>query len=488
MILLTLCTVATGSILTMNTSDTMPDYLPEPISNEDYYHDGAPSAEKIELGRMLFFDKILSGNRNISCATCHHPQHGSSDGLALPFGEGALGLGPNRRTGEDIAQAVPNRVPRNSPGLFNIGAEEFTRLFHDGRVEADPHGHYASGFISPAKWRLPEGLDNPLAAQAMFPPTSDVEMAGQKGENPVADAASMNNAAGPNGVWELLAKRLQNIPEYVELFKSAYPESITDPSDITFVDAANAIAAFESVAFRADNSPFDEVLQGNPNAISEKAREGMDLFFGKANCASCHSGKFQTDHDFYAIAMPQIGPGKNHGNNGNYWRASGYQGFVEDFGRGRVTFNPKDNYKFRTPSLRNVAETGPWGHAGAYDTLEGVIKHHLNPVTSLEEYRPSKDLLPPLENVVETTAMNAELKQEPIEGARLAGFQMRDTWVQSDPELRAKIARANELPSVTLTNEEVECLTAFLHTLTDDSNAVLQEVPVSVPSGLPVND
>ena len=488
MILLTLCTAATGSILTLNTTDTKPEFLPEPITNKDFYQDGAPSTEKVELGRMLFFDKVLSGNRNISCATCHHPQHGSSDGLALPFGEGALGLGPDRRTGEGTAQAVHSRVPRNSPGLFNVGAQEFTRLFHDGRVETDPAGNYEGGFISPAKWRLPKGLDNPLAAQAMFPPTSDVEMAGQKGENPVADASSMNNAAGPGGVWELLAKRLQDIPEYVELFKAAYPESITQSADITFVDAANAIAAFEAVAFRTDNSPFDQVLEGNSKAISDKAREGMNLFYGKANCASCHSGKFQTDHDFHAIAMPQIGPGKNHGNNGNYWRASGYQGFVEDFGRGRVTFNPKDNYKFRTPSLRNVAETGPWGHAGAYDTLEAVIRHHLNPVESLEQYRPSEAVLPPLESVVETTAKGAELKQEFVEGSRLVGYQMRDTWVQNDPELRAKIAEANELPKITLTDAEVECLVEFLNTLTGTSNESLLQVPTSVPSGLTVID
>ena len=379
-------------------------------------------------------------------------------------------------------------MPRNSPGLFNVGAQEFTRLFHDGRVEVDPNGHCEGGFISPAKWRLPKGLENPLAAQAMFPPTSDVEMAGQKGENPVADASSMNNAAGPGGVWELLAKRLQDIPEYVRLFQAAYPESITESSDITFVDAANAIAAFQTIAFRADNSLFDQVLNGKTYAISEKARQGMELFYGKANCSSCHSGKLQTDHDFHAIAMPQIGPGKNHGNNGNYWRASGHKGFVEDFGRGRVTFNPKDNYKFRTPSLRNVAETGPWGHPGAYDSLEAVIRHHLDPINSLENYEASDAILPPLDKVVETTARAAELKQEFIEGSRLEGYQIRDTWVQNDPELRANIAEANELSRITLSDEEIECLTAFLHTLTDLTNKDLQQVPTSVPSGLPVVD
>ena len=218
--------------------------LPGPVTDRDYYYDAQPASDKVELGRMLFFDKILSGNRNISCATCHHPAFGSGDGLALPLGEGAIGLGTDRQTGSDPAAAVAGRVPRNSPGLFNLGAREFERLFHDGRVETDPHGYFEGGFVTPAKWKLPSGLDNPLAVQAMFPVTSPMEMAGNKGENPVADAISLNNAAGPGGAWELLARRLQAIPEYVELFRRAYPDDVREAGDITFVMAANAIAAF----------------------------------------------------------------------------------------------------------------------------------------------------------------------------------------------------------------------------------------------------
>ena len=66
---------------------------------------------------VLFFDKILSGSKNISCASCHHPEHGTSAGLALPLGEGPHGLGPDRRPGEAMAENVHERVPRNSPAL-----------------------------------------------------------------------------------------------------------------------------------------------------------------------------------------------------------------------------------------------------------------------------------------------------------------------------------------------------------------------------------
>ena len=100
----------------------------------------------------------------------------TGDGLSLPVGEGALGLGVTRDTGSGD-DAVPERVPRNAPPLFNLGAREFTTLFHDGRVEVDPdHG---TGFNTPAGDDLPTGLDNVLATQAMFPVTSGTEMAGQ---------------------------------------------------------------------------------------------------------------------------------------------------------------------------------------------------------------------------------------------------------------------------------------------------------------------
>lgn len=463
--------------------------LPDPVNDHDYHEDGAPRREQVELGRMLFFDKILSGNRNISCATCHHPDHGTSDGLALPLGEGPAGLGPQRKPGESAATAVHGRVPRNSPALFNVGAREFTRMFHDGRVEADPHGYYEGGFITPAKWKLPKGLANPLAAQAMFPPTSAEEMAGQKGENPVADAAALNNAAGPGGVWELLADRLRGVPEYVALFQGAFPAEIESGDDITFVHAANAIAAFESHAFRSDRSPFDAYLRGDGRALTAEQQRGAGLFYGAAGCADCHGGKFQTDHDFHAIAMPQIGPGKGDGNDGSYWRESGEKGFLEDHGRGRVTVRPEDNYKFRTPSLRNVALTGPWGHDGAYDDLEQVVRHHLDPEACLEEYEAGAGRLTPLPGVVELAAKGSRLTQAWLPESRLDGFLLRDTWVQGSRLLRTRIAEANELGPVDLSDRDVRALVAFLQSLTDPSfRRSSGLVPERVPSGLPVTD
>lgn len=426
---------------------------PAPVTDSDYYENGAASPEKVELGRLLFFDKILSGNLNISCATCHHPLAGTGDGLSLPSGEGGRGLGVTRDTGEG-ASAIHERVPRNAPPVFNLGAREFTTLFHDGRVAAD--AGLPGGFLSPAGAALPPGLDNALAVQAMFPVTSGAEMAGQARENKQGKAA----AEGDLGeVWSLIAQKLAGIEAYVDLFRAAYPGEVQEGEDISYVHAANAIAAFEATAWRFDDSPFDRFLRGDPHAMGKHAADGMKLFYGKARCAGCHAGSFQTDHDFHAIAMPQIGPGK--GDN-----QPGYADGHDDFGRERVTGDPADRFRFRTPTLRNVVLTPPYGHAGAYDTLEAVVRHHLDARNALFDYDAEQATLPPRPDLDE-----------------------QDLVVQGDWDRLAAIAAASELAVTPLRDQEVEALLAFLHALTDPRALDLRgDVPERVPSGLPVFD
>jgi cytochrome c peroxidase len=171
----------------------------------------------------------------------------------------------------------------------------------------------------------------------------------------------------------------------------------------------------------------------------------------KGNCASCHSGTFQTDQSFRAIAMPQIGAGKGDG-------VYGY----EDFGRERVTGNPADRYKFRVPTLRNVTQTAPYGHSGAYDTLEAVVQHHLDPVAALYDYDPAQLRMP-----------------------SRADLDAKDLMAMSDPAVLMALAEANELVPVQLTRREMEQLMDFLHALTDPAMLDLRiDVPRSVPSGL----
>lgn len=423
-------------------------FLPRPADDSDYYENGQPDAKKVELGKALFFDKILSGNKNISCATCHHPLTDTGDGLSLPVGEGALGLGVTRDTGSG-SDAVPERVPRNAPPLFNLGAKEFERMFHDGRVEVDPS--QPTGFKTPAGENLPYGLENVLAAQAMFPVTSATEMAGQGDENDLALAASGGDLVA---IWDLLTQRLRSVPKYVEMFISTYGD-VSSADDITFVHAANAIAAFEATAWRSNNSPFDLFLQGDQNAMSNNAKKGMRLFYGEANCAACHSGTFQTDQQFHSIAMPQIGPGKGDGEDGR-----------EDFGRERVTMDDSDRFRFRTPSLRNVALTGPWGHAGPYNSLEDIVRHHLDTIMELYNYDTSQAVLP----------------------SRL-DLDALDFMVQDDSDRLDAIATANELEPIALKDKEIRYLLDFLHALTDPAMVDLRgDIPPDLPSGLPLPD
>ena len=431
--------------------------IPDAVTDADFR---TSNAAKIELGRRLMFDKILSGNKNISCGTCHHALTDTGDGLSLPVGEGGDGLGKSRNTQYGEATHVPERVPRNAPPVFNLGAHEFKVLFHDGRVSVN--NGFPSNCKTPAGPDLPEGLENVLACQAMFPVTSGTEMAGQVGENPIADAAAAGNLAGPGGVWEQLAFRLQAIPEYVDLFAAAFND-VNDAADISYVHAANAIAAFEGANWRADNSPFDRYLRGDKKAMTKNAVEGMKLFYGGDSngqaCADCHSGKFQTDHSFHAIAMPQIGAGRGS-NSGS--KTGGH----EDFGREQVTADPGDTLKFRTPSLRNVALTAPYGHAGAYNSLRAVVEHHRDAVEALHNYDQSQAVLPP------------DVRLDPL-----------DFITMDDEDRRDFIELYNELLPFTYTDDDVDLIIEFLHALTDPSSIDLRsDQPFTVPSGLPLAD
>jgi cytochrome c peroxidase len=414
----------------------------------DFVDDGVANPDKVLLGQLLFHDKLLSGNLNISCATCHHALADTGDGLSLPVGEGGRGLGVTRDTGTG-RDAVHERVPRNAPPVFMLGSTEVTRMFHDGRLEQNPD--FPSGFESPAGHDLPDNLENIVAAQAMFPVTSGAEMAGQVRENRIANAAAAGDLPE---VWRLLAQRLRDNAEYVALFQAAFPDEIQGRNDITFAHAANAIGAFEIAAWRANASPYDAFLAGDSNALTNNERAGYRLFNGNAGCASCHSGEILSDMAFHAIAMPQVGPGKGQGPSG-----------LEDWGRGAVTGDPGENFKFRTPPLRNVALTAPYGHAGAYDTLEAVVRHHLDPVAALYAYDCAEQIVVPMRDDLDVI----------------------DCAVMSDLNLVAGIAAANELTPVSLTDAEVGELVAFLHALTDKSTLDLRRgVPKSVPSGLTI--
>ncbi|MBE0413977.1 cytochrome c peroxidase [Yoonia sp.] len=412
--------------------------LPAPVTDDLF----APVRfEEALLGQKLFYDPILSGNREVSCATCHHPAFGTSDGLSLGIGDGGIGLGPDRVA--DPANMPEQRIPRNAPGLFNLGAHEFSVMFHDGRIETDPSR--PGGLRTPLDADMVTGFASLLAAQTMFPVLSPDEMAGHYSENDVAAAVRRGVITGPGGAWDIIARRVADIPVYADDFAAVYAH-LDSPDQIDFVDISNAIAAFVAFEWRSDTAQFDAVLRGQAT-LPEPAATGMALFYGDAGCASCHSGPFLTDHDFHAMGAPQIGPGK----------AARFETHTRDEGRFRVTGRAEDLYAFRTPSLRNVALTAPYGHAGAHRDLRGFVRAHADPVAALQTYDLAAAVLPDL----------------PVDDAK--GLENSDA-----------IAAAVQY-RVDLRDVDITALLAFLDTLTDPVAltgrlGVLQ----TVPSGLPV--
>jgi cytochrome c peroxidase len=407
------------------------------------------SGALVALGRALFFDKVLSGNRNISCATCHHPAAATGDALSVSIGEGGFGTGAARQLGAGTL------IPRNAPPLFSLGARGADALFWDGRVRIDPATRVlqtpepALNGPRPAAAALAAELTTALAAQACFPVTSDAEMRGQPGDNEIADAADNLE------VWRRLMARLVGtaggtvggIPEYRALFAAAYP-GVGSFDDLTFGHAARAIAAYEAFTFTGADTPYDRYLQGETAALTDTEKRGAILFFGRAGCARCHGGPQLSDFRFHGVAVPQVGPGKDFA--------------FEDTGRALVTGNPADRYQFRTPPLRGVALSGPWMHDGAYTSLAEVVRHYIDPVRSLFAYDATQ-LAPLLRPTVD----------------RDAGRN----------QARANALAVQLVGGVRLSPADVDDLVAFLGALTDPaSRDLLSEVPLSVPSGLPVAD
>ena len=404
-------------------------------------------ATQAELGQLLFYDRILSGNKNIACSTCHHPDQGTSDGLSLGIGEGGEGVGPARTAGSG-PDRIKKRIPRNAPGLWNLGAKDLSVMFHDGRLSVSDA--YPSGFNSPAEEWLPTGFNSLLAAQAVFPLVAQFEMAGNPRENEIAGAVHDRIDAA----WPILAKRVRITGDYGARFVEAF-DHIEMPEDVTIVDIANALAAFMGTEWQSSDSPYDQFLAGDLQALDDQAQRGRDLFFGKGNCADCHAGPLFSDQSFYALGLPPFGPG----------RTRPFDPSARDVGRMGKSDALEDAYRFRTPMLRNVALTAPYGHNGAYPTLAGIIRHHVDPVGSFASWTPAMAALP-----------------------AAAGLSATDFIIWNDRLEMVRQASVNDLKSIAITDSDIAALEAFLLSLTGATASKGRlGVPSSVPSGLPVD-
>ena len=162
----------------------------------------------------------------------------------------------------------------------------------------------------------------------------------------------------------ILAKQVRIIPEYGEMFVAAF-DNIKKPEQVSIVEVAEALGQFINHEWQNFDSPYDAFISdGVP--LEPAAERGRQLFFGEANCSSCHSGPLLSDQKFHALGLPAFGPG----------RTRRFDPMPRDVGRMGESDALEDAYRFKTPRLRNIALTAPYGHNGAYPTLEGIIRHH----------------------------------------------------------------------------------------------------------------
>lgn len=215
--------------------------------------------EKIALGRLLFFDPVLSATRTVACATCHHPQHGWADARPTPLGVHASGLGPARRLVQGAA-FVP--LTRNTPTILNAA--------FNGIESGRPY----DPATAPMFW---DNRARSLEAQALIPIRQSEEMRG--------DACSEADAVSA------MVQRLKNIPEYVTLFQNK----------ITAEKVTQAIAAYERTLIAPD-TPFDRFMRGDKTAMTTEQQQGMAAF-QKAGCALCHNGPMLSDYKLHSIGL-----------------------------------------------------------------------------------------------------------------------------------------------------------------------------------------
>lgn len=362
-----------------------------------------PPLTVVELGERLFHDVRLSLNENQSCATCHDPERafvdarldGAGEVRAVSLGDDGVSLGDRNAPTAAYAAFAP---------AFTVGTRQRFNKQGDHRLYEGPLG----GVF----W---DGRAGGLAAQAGGPPLNPIEMG-------MPDEASV-------------ALRLEADPVYEASLRAAFGDDVFEDPAAAYAAMTEAIAAYERTeAFAPFDSKYDRSLRGEAQ-LSFKELTGKSLFFSEfANCAICHQlhgngdpvKKFEetfTGYEFHNIGVPVN-------------RAAREDNGVTEPDLG-LALNPaadpvEDRGKFRTPTLRNVAVTGPYMHNGVFRQLRTAVElyaHHLDP-----EGRPNN----------------------PETGA---------PW--GDPEIPETVA--TELLEVgdPLSDDDIEALVCFLRTLTD---------------------
>jgi cytochrome c peroxidase len=302
-----LAIVGTSSTTAQGRLAALPLELPAPADN-------TTTPERVALGRLLFWDPILSGQKDVACATCHHPAFGYTDGLDLSIGANGVGLGAARA----FAAGHPSRVvKRNSQTVLNVAFNGLT-----SNADSVPA-------VAPMFWDL---RVRSLEAQALEPLKALDEMRG--------------SAYPEEGAVAAAVARLTANSEYRRLFARAF----ADKAPVNERNLGRALAAFERTLVAA-NSPFDRYMRGETGALDPEQVRGLERF-QSTGCINCHNGPMFSDFTAHVLGVPD-NPKLPE----------------SDSGVNRT-------YAFRTASLRNLSTTGPYMHNGVFSTLPDVINFY----------------------------------------------------------------------------------------------------------------
>lgn len=313
----------------------------------------ADNAAAADLGRMLFSETRLSANGQVSCASCHRPDHAFTD--ALPTGHG-VGVG-NRRT-MPIAPAV------YSPWQFWDGRADSLWSQALGPVE-NPAEH---GFTRTEVARV-LATHYRDAYERLFGPLPDMT---DRGRFPLR--------AAPGGAPEAKAAWARMAPDDQVQVNRVY------------ANFGKAIAAFERT-LKVRPSRFDDYLAGlfgapGPHArLSPDEMAGLRLFIGKGQCANCHNGPLLSNHGFANTGVPArpdmpADPGRTTGARAAIADPFNCKGAYSDAPAGCeelefvVVDSPAQVRAYKVPSLRGVAQRAPYMHAGQFSSLDQVVDHY----------------------------------------------------------------------------------------------------------------
>jgi cytochrome c peroxidase len=303
------------------------------------------------IGETIFNSKSFSINGNISCQSCHLDKFGGADGIPNAIGVGGEGEGKDRiLRGGSV-------VPRNTLPLWGRGWSKFETFFWDGKIDFS-NGKRVSQFGTKAP------SDDPLLIAIHLPV---VEIREMLAEDKFVARNKQEKVSAAEAVYVAVVKNIVSAhPKKIEQLAMIRNKSV---SNIEFLDLAIAVKDFIRKKFAVKPYKFSRFVFDGGH-LEDREIRGALLFYGKAKCSVCHGGPLLSDLDFHVIPSYQLGAGKN--------------GFGVDYGRFNVTHNPTDLYKFRTPPLLNVSKTGPYGHSGAFPTMQHVITSHFDPLGNVE--------------------------------------------------------------------------------------------------------